>query len=177
VVIEAEDKALILLSSLPDKDYETIILTLINGKQSLAYNEVSSTLVNYELRRKDKRSSNSTLAEVLTIRGRSFSRKDKGDHSRSKSRVDFRDLKKNQCAFCKELGHWNVDYPRINDKESKLYANLIQVDSTQAGGTSQAGGSDSDSYVFSFSITISTVCYSDDSEWILDTRAIYHVSQ
>ena len=32
VVIEKEDKALILLSSLPDKDYETFILTLINDK-------------------------------------------------------------------------------------------------------------------------------------------------
>ena len=40
VVIEEEDKALILLSSLPDEDCETFILTLINGKQSLGYNEV-----------------------------------------------------------------------------------------------------------------------------------------
>jgi len=32
VVIGEEDKALILLSSLPDEDYETFVLTLINGK-------------------------------------------------------------------------------------------------------------------------------------------------
>ena len=32
VVIEEEDKALILFSSLPDEDYKTFILTLINGK-------------------------------------------------------------------------------------------------------------------------------------------------
>ena len=32
VVIEDEDKALILLSSLPDEDFETFILTLINNK-------------------------------------------------------------------------------------------------------------------------------------------------
>jgi len=54
LVIEEEDKALILLSSLPDEDYETFILTLINVKQFLGYNEVSSALVNHELRRKDK---------------------------------------------------------------------------------------------------------------------------
>ena len=41
VVIEDEGKVLILLNSLPDEDYETFILTLINGKQSLVYNEVS----------------------------------------------------------------------------------------------------------------------------------------
>jgi len=51
VVIEEDDKALILLSSLPDRDYETFVLTLISGKQSLCYNEFFSALVNHELRR------------------------------------------------------------------------------------------------------------------------------
>ena len=32
VKIEEEDKALILLNSLPEEEYETFILTLINGK-------------------------------------------------------------------------------------------------------------------------------------------------
>ena len=41
--------------------------------------------------------------------------------------------------------------------------------------TSQAGGSDSDSSVFLFSITTPTIGYSSDSEWILDIRATYHV--
>jgi len=35
-----DDNALILLSSLPDKDYKTFVLIVINGKQSLSYNEV-----------------------------------------------------------------------------------------------------------------------------------------
>jgi len=35
VKIEEEDKALILLNSLPEEEYETFILTLINGKQTL----------------------------------------------------------------------------------------------------------------------------------------------
>jgi len=47
VVIEEEDKALILLSSLLDEDYETFVLTLINVKQSLSYNEIFSALVNH----------------------------------------------------------------------------------------------------------------------------------
>ena len=41
--------------------------------------------------------------------------------------------------------------------------------------TSQAGGSDSDSSVFSFSITTPIVGYSGDSEWILDIGATYHI--
>ena len=52
-----EDKALILLNSLPDEEYEIFVLTLINSKQSLNYNDMSSALVNYEVRRKDKQSS------------------------------------------------------------------------------------------------------------------------
>ena len=47
VVIEEEDKAFILLSSLLDEDYETFVLTLINVKQSLSYNEIFSALVNH----------------------------------------------------------------------------------------------------------------------------------
>jgi len=39
----------------------------------------------------------------------------------------------------------------------------------------QAGGSDSDSSVFSFSVITPIVDYSGDSEWMLDTRTIYHI--
>ena len=54
VEIEEEDKMVILLNSLPDEEYKTFVLTLINGRQSLNYNDVSVALVNYEVRRKDK---------------------------------------------------------------------------------------------------------------------------
>ena len=79
-VIKEKDKALILFGSLLDDDYETFILTLINGKQFLSYNEMSVALVNHELRQKDKESSNSTSAEALTARERSSNREDKDDH-------------------------------------------------------------------------------------------------
>ena len=69
VVIEDEDKALILLSSLPDEGYETFVLTLINRRTSLSYNEVITALVNLELRKES--SSCSTSGKVLATRGRS----------------------------------------------------------------------------------------------------------
>ena len=72
-VIKDEDKALILSSCLSDKKYETFVLTLINGKASLSYNDVSTALVNHEMRRKDEESSSSsTTVKVLNIRGMSF---------------------------------------------------------------------------------------------------------
>ena len=46
---------------------------------------------------------------------------------------------------------------------------------TTQADTSQEDGSDSDSSVFSFSVTISTIAYSGNAEWILDIDATYHV--
>jgi len=71
VSIEEEDKELILLNSLPGENYETFVLTLINGKQSLGYHKVYSALVNHELRKKDKESFKSTSVETLMVRGKS----------------------------------------------------------------------------------------------------------
>ena len=49
-LIKDEDKALILLNSLTDEEYETFVLTLINDKASLSYNDVSAAIVNHEVR-------------------------------------------------------------------------------------------------------------------------------
>ena len=55
-------------------------LTLINGRKSLNYNEVSAALTNYDTRRQDRLSSHaSTSAEALAVRGRCSYRKGKGD--------------------------------------------------------------------------------------------------
>ena len=93
---------------------------------------MSAALINYEVRRQDKLSSSKgTSAEALLVRGRGSNYKNKGEHERSKSRPGFRDLK-NQCAFCKEIGHLKVNCPRIKDKSKKLKTetNLAQVVST-----------------------------------------------
>jgi len=132
---------------------------LINGRQSLNYNEVSAALVNYKVRRQDRLSSSgSTTAEALAVRSRSSNWKDRGDQGRSMFRSRFRNLKKNQCALFKKLGNWKVDCPNAKGKkkESKTVTNLAQVASTHAS-TSQADGSDSDSSIFSFSVTTPTL--------------------
>jgi len=177
VKIDEEDKAMIQLNSLPDEEYKIFTLILINGRQTIDNSDVSAALVNYEVRRQNKLSSSEgTSAEALAVRDRSSNRKGRGDHERSKSRLGFKDLKKNQCAFCKDLGHWKIDCPKTKGKkkESKPKANLVQVVSTHAS-TLQADGSDSDSSVFFFSITTPTIDYSGDSEWVLDIGATYHV--
>ena len=91
----------------------------------------------------------------MAVRGRSSNRKEKDDQGRSKFRSGFRDLKRNQCTLCKELGHWKVDCPKAKGKkvESNTEANLVQAD-----------GSNEDSSVFSLFITIPTVDYLDKAE-------------
>ena len=61
------------------------------------------------------------------------------------------------------------------NEESKTKANLAKVIHTQSGSTSHAGGSNSDSMVFSFSVNTPTIGYLGDSEWMLNTIATYHV--
>ena len=105
-----------LLNSLLNEEYETFVLILINGNQSLNYSNVSVAFVNYEVRRKDRKShSNSTSAVAMMVKGRSSSQKGKDNRGRSKSKVGFKDLKKNQCAFCKELS-----VGRLIAQESKI---------------------------------------------------------
>jgi len=71
VKIDEEDKAVILLNSLPDEEYETFTLTLINGRQILNYSEMSAALINYEVRKQDRLSSQeSASTEALAVRGR-----------------------------------------------------------------------------------------------------------
>ena len=75
VVINDDDKTLILLNSQPDEGYEIFVLTMINGRTSLSYVEVINALVNLKLRRKDKESLSSTSTEVSIMRGRSASQR------------------------------------------------------------------------------------------------------
>jgi len=80
--IEQEGKALILLNFLSDEEYETFILTLINRKQSLKYNDVPVALVNYEVREDKQSFFSSTSAKTLVVRGKSFNQKGKGVRGR-----------------------------------------------------------------------------------------------
>ena len=106
------------MNSLSQEEYETFTLTLINGRKSLTYNEVSIALVSYEVRRQDRLSSSeSKTAEALAVRGRSSNGKRRDDQGRLKSRSGFRDLKRNQCALCKELGHLKVDCLKAKGKK------------------------------------------------------------
>ncbi|WCJ40144.1 Gag polyprotein [Euphorbia peplus] len=64
-------------------------------------------------RKKDKKESSSGAVEALVMRGR-FQKKGKGKNERSKSRVG-----KDECAFCREKGHWKKDCPKLKHNSGK----------------------------------------------------------
>jgi len=131
------------------------------------YTNLLADLVNVDIEIEEEQIvfSKSDSTKTLTVRGRSSSEKDNCDHGTSRSRPGFKYLKKNQCAFCKELGHEKVDCPRIKykNKELETDANIVRMINTQMGSTSLEGESNTDSSVFFFSVT-TIIGYSGDSE-------------
>jgi len=93
---------LILLISLLDEEYETFTLTLINGKASLSYNDVSGCSCESWGEEKDKESSSSsTTVEALTAKGMSFIHQN-GKRDVGKSTTGNHKLRKNQRTFWME---------------------------------------------------------------------------
>ena len=92
VKIDEEDKALILLSSLP-VSYDHIVTTMLYGKETLILEEITSTLLSNEIRKRPNQEEQTRSGLVVTGRkGRGEGRK---DPSSSKA-----------CHFYHMEGHW-----------------------------------------------------------------------
>ena len=70
------DKALILLASLPD-EYEHLIISMLTGKETITFIEVTTALYSNEIRKKYiyKLEHRSSAGEAHTVRGRNQSQK------------------------------------------------------------------------------------------------------
>ena len=77
VEIDDEDKALLLLNSLPES-YEHLTTTLLYGKDEIKFNDVSNALMNNEVRKKDQYAHRESSSDAFTARGRTSTRKSKG---------------------------------------------------------------------------------------------------
>ncbi|KAH9648691.1 hypothetical protein KPL70_025696 [Citrus sinensis] len=157
--IKDEVKVIILLHSLLE-EYSHFMTTLIYGKSVTIFKYVYITLTNLKIRNNDKHSKRASFETLLT-REMAMEKKKKhgGKNSRSKSRII--NIARDECAFCHEKGHWRNDCPKAQKRNGKkpVVANMTHVD----------GDSD-----YSLSIT-STPYVARSSEWILDTRATYHL--
>jgi len=152
-----EDLALMLLGSLPE-EFEFLETTLLHGKVQVSLSEVCAALYSYELRRKDKKEATHGAAEALIVRGRSQNQK-KGRRGRSSSKPR---PNKDECAFCREKGHWKKDCPKLKAKgksdKGKAVSNVAKVDD--------------DNSDLSLVLTSST---SYSGAWLLDSGCSHHM--
>ncbi|KAH9669399.1 Integrase catalytic domain-containing protein [Citrus sinensis] len=147
---EDKDKAFLLLNSLPD-EYDHLTTTLLHGKDSVTFDAVCSALYNSETIKKDRKDHRDTVAEALTARGRSQSRK-LGKKSKSKGRPA-----KNEYAFCREKVHWKKNCPKL--QKGKATSDAYVAEHDEESNFSLVG--------------MTLICHSD--EWILDSGCTYHM--
>ena len=107
------------------------------------------------------------MGDALVVQGRGSNRS-----RRSQSRSAHRGIRRNQCAFCKEDGHWKAECPKL-DRAEKNKGKAVQASEVNVVKTS-GNNSDSDSSGYSLS-ALSSVCVANSTEWMLDSGASYHV--
>ena len=148
-----EDLALMLLASLPD-EFDHLITTLLHGQDNVSLDVVCTALYGYETRKKDKKESRFVAAEALAARGRQQDSK-KGRRGRSKSRGR---PGKDECAFCREKGHWKKNCPKLQKREKAVSDACV------------AEGADDDDLAL---VGSCSTLHSD--EWLMDSGCTFHM--
>ena len=114
VKVEDEDAALIMLVSLPNS-FENFVQSFIVGKDTVKLEEVRSALHSQKLRHKTSNSGTDNQASKLFVSGVTGH----GNISTSKDKKSFpRGPKPSDiCNYCKEKGHWKLDYPKMKEQQ------------------------------------------------------------
>lgn len=146
--MEDEDKALLMLTSLP-KSYKGLVVTLTYGKTSITSSEVQTTLLSYDHREKknaeEGASAGASDAQGLMVRN------NQGGKSGKKKKG------KPQCSHCKELGHIRRHCPTYNKVDG--VANIVVK-----------SAADSDCEV------LALVSELFDEVWVPDSGSSFHVT-
>ncbi|CAL9000146.1 unnamed protein product [Prunus brigantina] len=112
--IKDEDKALILMNSLPES-YESFITTWIYGKETNKFDEISSAVMNHEVRNLDRKERNNS--EALMVRGRSKEIKSSNrKNSKSPGNMDYMNewvLDTSYTHHMTSQSHWFSTFKRM----------------------------------------------------------------
>ncbi|KAK2425531.1 secreted RxLR effector protein [Trifolium repens] len=124
VQMDDEDKAIILLCSLPSS-YDHLVTTLTYGKETITLTSITSALLSHGQRRQN--SEGGSQGEGLYVQGGSDRGRNKGKAGSGKKRSKSKNRKTAECYGCKQIGHWKRDCP--NRKHgSSTSANIVQTD-------------------------------------------------
>ena len=154
VEYEDEDKALVLLYSLP-RSYETLVDILQHGRDTISLEDVVSALKAKE--QKWKSDVGEQTGYGLFVRGRP-SKKEKKEKARSKSRGGRKTIR---CFVCHEEGHIKKDCPK-RKKDVKI----------QEGG--EAAIVECDDGYETADVLVASTSHSD--KWIMDSGCSYHMT-
>ena len=108
IVLENEDRALILLSSLLDS-YEHFVDTLLYGKQTLTLKDVKNALESKDLKKMAEGNDQSN-AEGLVAKGKSDKKNNKQKKNNNQKNKAEKKNKKRKCYSCQKEGHYIKDY-------------------------------------------------------------------
>ncbi|KAH9762947.1 hypothetical protein KPL70_001004 [Citrus sinensis] len=162
VMLEDEDRALILLSSLPDS-YEHFVDTLLYGRQTLTLKDVKNALESKYLKKradgKDQITRDGLVAKAKTEKNMYKDKKNKNQ----KEKTD-KMKKKRKCYFCQKEGHY------IKDCFEKKKLEKLQKESTgkaDIASVDEGGSEDADVLI--------AADKKSSGEWILDSGCSFHM--
>ena len=172
VNVDEEDKALILIYSLP-KSYENITTTMLYGRETISLNEVEATLLSNELRLKVQLEHQApNPVQGLTVRGRDEQRIGGQGRNKSKTRSKSRFKRPGVCHYCKKPGHWKNECRLLQSKKEKEQKNKGTIsDSASVAVSSADHSSVADDAVFTAACSIS-----QPDTWIVDSGASFHMT-
>uniref|UniRef100_A0A2N9EML6 CCHC-type domain-containing protein n=1 Tax=Fagus sylvatica TaxID=28930 RepID=A0A2N9EML6_FAGSY len=158
IKFEDEDKAMMLLTSLPTS-YEHLVTTLLYGKETLELEEVSGALLDH-YQRKHKDSAESS-GEGLVVkgyqdRGRKKDKDDKSARGRSKSKS-----KTVKCFKCQKKGHMKRECPEWNKGKEESSTSVNVVADSESDGDMLSVSSSTDGL---------------NNSWLLDSACSFHVT-
>ncbi|KAE8732732.1 hypothetical protein F3Y22_tig00001750pilonHSYRG00022 [Hibiscus syriacus] len=165
VKIEDEDRAMILLCSLPSS-YEHMVTTLTYGKETINVEEITAALLAHNQRKQN--AGESSQADSLYVKGnRDRGRKpEKAGSGKRNSRSKSRDKKTIHCYKCKEAGHMKRDCLKLKKQTDEKRDGSSKSVNVVEDDTSDCSEGDM--------LSISTTQLTD--AWILDSGCSYHIT-
>ena len=164
VKIEDEDKALLLLSSLPES-YDHLVTTLLYRKETLEMDEVAAALISNDTRK--KASSTKSQGEGFFGGDKEQERGRSNQKGSGKSRSKSKGAKtKVSCYYCKKEGHLKRECLK---RKADLKKKGVDKASEEASVADSSDGDDGDV------LSISSGKNQPSDSWILDSGCSYHM--